>query len=282
MASTMELAARLSAVVATQQEVLATITDLSRVLSLVVERVPEVTNGRGAVIELIDGPDLVYRAASGAARDQVGLRLKLDGSLSGAAVREKEVMRSDNTDLDPRVDGTACRALGIRSMIIAPLLEGPDAVGALKSFSTSADAFNDLDVYALQLLAGMTSAALTQARTFRDLEASESRYRMLFDLNVAGVFRTTLDGRILDCNDALAHYLGYGSREEVLALPAWELYHQRADRETFLSLVEQQGSVLNLRMPFRRKDGGSLLGLLSAATVQNEGERQLLGTLVEA
>lgn len=281
--STMELAARLSVVVATQQEVLAAITDLEKVMSLVVERTPEATNGSGAVIEVVEGDELVYRASSGTAKGQVGLRLSLSRSLSGLAIREKALMRCDNAETDLRVDGAACRAMGIRSMVIAPLMEGKTAVGVLKTFSQDAQAFSDLDSYALQLLAGMTSAAMMQARTFRELEASDARYRMLFDRNVSGVFRSTLDGRILDCNDSLAQFLGYDSREEVLALPAWDLYHQRADREELIRAAQQNQSILNMRMPFRRKDGTSLLGTISASIVRGNGdEAQLLGTIVEA
>ena len=283
MASSIELAARLAAVVATQQEVLAAISDLDKVMTLVVERTPEATNGDGAVIEVVEGDDLVYRAASGAAKNQAGLRLSLSKSLSGLAVREKTLMRCDNTETDLRVDAAACRTMGIRSMVIAPLLEGNVAVGALKTFSQEAQAFSDLDVYVLQLLAGMTSAALLHARTYRDLEASEARYRMLFDRNIAGVFRSTLDGRILDCNESLVRYLGYDSREELLAQPAWNLYHQRADREELIRLLQENQTMLNIRMPFRRKDGTSLLGTISASIIRgNADEPQLLGTMLEA
>ena len=110
-----------------------------------------------------------------------------------------------------------------------------------------------------------------------------ARYRMLFDRNIAGVFRSTLDGRILDCNESLAKYLGYDSREELLAQPAWNLYHQRADREELIRLLQQNRTMLNMRMPFRRKDGTSLLGMISASIVHSStDEPQLLGTMVEA
>lgn len=279
MATSMDLAARLSAVVATQQEVLAAITDLDKVMELVVDRTPDVTSGSGAVIELVDGDDLLYRAASGVAKPHVGLRLKAVGSLSGLAVREKSVMRCDDAQVDPRVDATACWSIGIRSMIIAPLVEGDVAVGALKSYSSQAKAFDDLDIYALQLLAGMASGALTQARTFHEQQVSEERYRLLFDQNVAGVFRTTLDGRILDCNDAFVRSLGYDSREELLALQAWELYHQRSDREHFLRLLQQNRAVMQMRLPLRRKDGSPLLGVVNASLLSGD---ELLGTVVEA
>jgi PAS domain S-box-containing protein len=252
-------------------------------MALVVERVPEATNGSGAVIEVTDGDELVYRAASGSARKHLGLRLASAGSLSGRSVAEKAVLRCDDAETDARVDAAACRAIGIRSMVIAPLLEGDRAIGALKTFSPEANAFGDLDTYALQLLAGMTSTALTHARAFRERQESEERYRMLFDRNVAGVFRSTLDGRILDCNDALARFLGYDSREDLLAMPAWELYHQRGDREDLIELVQKNRTMLNIRMPLRRKDGTSLLGLVSAGLIPGDSEeKHLLGTIVEA
>jgi PAS domain S-box-containing protein len=283
MSSSLELAGRLSAVVQTQQEVLAAITDLERVMALVVDRTPEVTNGDGAVIELVEGDQLVYRAASGVARPHLGLRLPFAGSLSGLAVTEKSIKRCDDTENDARVDGAACRAIGIRSMVIAPLLEGDVAVGALKTFSTRPNAFGDLDLYALQLLAGMASGGLTQARTFRELVASEARYRLLFDQNVAGVFRSTLDGRILDCNDALVHYLGYDSHDDLLSHPAWDLYHDRSTREEVVGLIQQNRVMRNIRIALKRKDGSSLLGIVSASLVPGEsGELQLLGTVVEA
>jgi PAS domain S-box-containing protein len=283
MGSSLELASRLSAVVETQQEVLAAITDLEKVMSIVVDRTPNVTSGDGAVIELVEGNELVYRAASGSAREHITLRLPIASTLSGVAVRERTLVRCPDVDQDRRVDAPACRAMGIRSMVIAPLLHGDVAVGALKTYSESVDAFEDLDAYALQLLAGMTSWALMQARTFRKQQASEERYRMLFERNVAGVFRTTVDGEILDCNDALVSYLGYDSREDLLSHPAWDLYHQRSDRERLVQVLEENGSLLSMRMPFRRKDGTSLLGTISASLVHgDDNETQLLGTIVES
>lgn len=283
MATSIELAARLAAVVATQQEVFSAVEDREKVMTLVTDRVPEVTSGDGAVIELVEGDEMVYRAASGTARKHLGLRLRRAGSLSGRAVDENAVLRSDDVDSDPRVDAAACRAIGIRSMIIAPLREGSRPIGALKAFSAKPQNFDDLDGYALQLLAGMTSSALTLSRTFLEREASEARYRLLFESNVAGVFRSTLDGRILDCNESLVRTLGYDSREELLARPAWDLYHQRGDREEILELLRKNRSMLNIRVPLVRKDGTNLLGLVSASLVPGEGgETTLLGTIVEA
>lgn len=282
MASSIELAARLSAVVSLQQEMLSVINDPERVMQLVVKRIPDATNGTGAVVEIAEGNDLVYHAASGTASSHIGLRLPILNSLSGNCFREGRPLRSDNVEGDPRVSSGPALAMGMRSIIVAPLAEGGKTIGVLKSFSARANAFDDLDAYTLQLLAGMTSAALMQAHEFRQRQASEQRYKMLFERNVAGVFRTTLDGRILDCNDALVAYLGYASREELLSRDSWDLYQQRSDREQYLAQLKLGQALTNKRLQLKRKDGSTVTGVVNASIIPVEGgESQVLGTMVE-
>ena len=282
MPSTLDLADKFAAIIDLQQHILAAATSPDRVMQLMVEKTPGVTGGRGAVIERVEGEELVYRAASGPASEFVGKRLPIEGSLSGLSIRQKEVIRSDNTEIDMRVDATACRAIGIRSMVIAPLLEGNTATGVLKTFSLRVNQFNDLDAYALQILAGMTASALVIARQYRERVISEERYRLLFEENIAGVFRTTPDGRILDCNRAFADYLGYSSREEVLAHQSWDLYPQRSDREEFLSTLYREHAVRNFRLHLKRKDGSPIAGVVNVSLIPaGAGDTQLLGTFVE-
>lgn len=280
MPSSLDLAGRLAGVVAVQQEILNAVTDLDRVLQIVVDRSAELTHGSGAVAELIDGDELVYRAASGMAAKHVGLYLPLNGSLSGEVVSKRMVLRCDDTETDPRVDREACRMIGLRSMIIAPLIENDHALGVLKAFSDQPKGFNDLDAYVIQLLAGMTSAALMQARAFQERRVSEERYRLLFEQNVAGVFRSTLDGRILDCNAALVSCFGYDSREELIAQPTWNLYQERAERESLLGSLEKSAAMTNVRLHFRRKDGSPMTGLMNVSVLQAPDGKQLLGTIV--
>ena len=281
MPSTIDLAERFSAIIALQQRILTEATDPDRVMRVVTEKTPGVTSGVGAVIERIEGDELVYAAASGPAASFVGTRLRMEGSLSGLAARDKTVVRSDNTDLDARVDAAACHTMGIRSMIIAPLLEGNVATGVLKSYSPRVNRFNDLDAHALQLGAGRTAAALRRARQWRQRQLSEDRYRMLFEQNVAGVFRTTLNGRILDCNRAMAESLGYDSREELLSRESWDLYPHRSDREEFLQTLQRERAMRNFRISLRRKDGSVMASVVNVSLIPADGgEIQLLGTVV--
>jgi PAS domain S-box-containing protein len=282
MTSSADVAARLSSIVELQREILGVVADPERINALIVSRAPEITSAHGAIIELLHDEDLVCRAASGPASKYIGFHIVTEGSLSGHAIRERAVVRSNNAEMDPRVDGEAARKMDIRSMIIAPLLRGKGAIGVLNCYSRDIDAFSDLDVYAVELLAGITSAALVQAQELCERRAAERRYRLLFEKNVAGVFRSTIDGEILDCNDALVEYFGYDSRDEMLTKRTWELYRERSDREQLLALLQRDRVVRNVRLNFRKKDGSPMIGVMNISfATSDDGETQLLGTVVE-
>jgi diguanylate cyclase (GGDEF)-like protein/PAS domain S-box-containing protein len=90
------------------------------------------------------------------------------------------------------------------------------------------------------------------------LKVSEKRYRMLFERNLAGVYRSTLDGRILDCNESFARIFGYSSREEVLQQAAWDFYLKPEDREAALARLLERQNLTNYELCLRRKDGSTV------------------------
>ncbi len=59
-----------------------------------------------------------------------------------------------------------------------------------------------------------------------DLRASERRYREFFEQDLTGDFISTPDGRILDCNIALARILGYDSVAAVKTVKLTAFYHR--------------------------------------------------------
>lgn len=91
---------------------------------------------------------------------------------------------------------------------------------------------------------------ITEAR------ASEERFTSLFNHMHEGVFVSSPEGKILDCNEAFVHMLGYSSKEEILKLDvAQTLYVDLEDRKKFLREIAQQGFVRNFEILLRRKDG---------------------------
>jgi PAS domain S-box-containing protein len=104
-----------------------------------------------------------------------------------------------------------------------------------------------------------------------ELESAEQRYRQLFERSLAGVIRTTLDGRILECNLACARIFGYTNPEELIASPIDGRYFQPEDRDTFNAILRKVKSLTNYEQCLRRKDG-SKVWLLGSATLV-EGKR---------
>jgi len=157
---------QLLAVISLQSEVAKLGLDLGAIMTLVTERTLPLVTADGAAIELAEGDDMVYRAASGMAAGQIGLRLKAATSLSGLCVRTGEILRCDDSETDPRVDRAACRAVGLRSMIVMPLKHDGQSVGVLKAMSAQEAKFTEGDVRVLGLLSDMLAAAIYHATKF--------------------------------------------------------------------------------------------------------------------
>ena len=99
---------------------------------------------------LLDGDELVYWSASGTVTSQLGMRVKSTRSLSGLCVETGRVLMCNDSETDPRVDIDACRLVGLRSMLVAPLPYGDLLIGVLKVVAPWPNAFHDQDVRTLE------------------------------------------------------------------------------------------------------------------------------------
>ncbi|HXJ96401.1 MAG TPA: PAS domain S-box protein [Terriglobia bacterium] len=115
------------------------------------------------------------------------------------------------------------------------------------------------------------------------LHKSEKRYRLLFERNLAGVCRSTLDGRILECNDAFARMFGFDSADKMQKAPAAPLYFEPAERDTYVARLEAEGSLTSFECRLRRADGSSVWTLRNATLTYDEeaGEPVVEGTLID-
>jgi two-component system cell cycle sensor histidine kinase/response regulator CckA len=106
-------------------------------------------------------------------------------------------------------------------------------------------------------------------------------YKSLFELNVAAVYRITLDGQLLDCNPSFLKMFGFSSREEALTTGAQALYAVPEHRHKYLHDLCQHGSVHNYEIEQRRRDGRRFW-ISESATLMNEGAGPvILGTAVD-
>jgi diguanylate cyclase (GGDEF)-like protein len=158
--------AQLLAIIRTQTEIAKLGLDLQGVMQVVAREAQALAGASGAVVELAEGDEMVYRAVSGIASNQLGLRLRRDSSLSGLTVQMGTPLRCDDCEIDPRVDREACRRVGLRSMVVVPLSHDDAVVGVLKVLGESPHAFGDQTVALLELMSELIGAAMFHATRY--------------------------------------------------------------------------------------------------------------------
>jgi hypothetical protein len=107
---------------------------------------------------------MVCRASAGSSAPAIGSRLQVRSGLTGESVARRQLLRCDNAETDARVNLEACRALGIASIVVLPLLRHNGEVrGLFELFSDHAYAFEERDLIALERMAALTLTALDLA-----------------------------------------------------------------------------------------------------------------------
>lgn len=153
--------------------------DLAAVIALVADRSMQLARCDGAVIELAEGEDMVYRAVSGIAANQLGLRVRRATSLSGMCLSTCQIQVCHDAGTDDRVDRVACRKVGLRSMLVVPLLHGGVPTGVLKLVSREPGTFGEAERELLELLSEAVGAAMFHAAKY---ESGELFYRATHDV----------------------------------------------------------------------------------------------------
>jgi len=105
---------------------------------------------------------------------------------------------------------------------------------------------------------GFIEDVTEQYLAHRRTEESEKRYSTLFKLSPAGIFVSTLDGKIIEVNDSFAKIYGYDSVEEVLPLAADVFYTDSSPRSQFLRDLKERGSVTHRVTEGKKKDGSTI------------------------
>jgi PAS domain S-box-containing protein len=116
-----------------------------------------------------------------------------------------------------------------------------------------------------------------------ELRHWKERYRALFEKNVAAVVITTPAGHMVDCNEVFTRMVGYDSREEVLALTAWDFYFNPRDRDAVISQSEVLENRLGEEFRLRCRNGMPrwVKAIRTVITRVNDRPELLQGTLID-
>jgi diguanylate cyclase (GGDEF)-like protein len=143
--------------------------DLDGVMAVVVEEARSLTHADGAVVELPEGDEIVYRAVAGAAEPYAQMRLRADSTISGESMRRRETLVCDDSETDPRVDRQSCRRVGARSLVVVPLVHDGRATGVLKVYAQEPGAFTADTANLLSALANPIGSAIARAELLNQL-----------------------------------------------------------------------------------------------------------------
>jgi PAS domain S-box-containing protein len=113
------------------------------------------------------------------------------------------------------------------------------------------------------------------------IKQSEERYRLLFERNMAGVFRSHANGKFIECNDAFVKIFGYGSREELFSKNAGDVYISVEDRNEYMRKLRKEKFLNNYQGRYRRSDGQEIWCLVNVAYVEGDSEEYIEGTLID-
>jgi len=133
----------------------------------------------------------------------------------------------------------------------------------------TANDFNDLLGLVIFLAVGLLISVINERQlrhataVLAALRKSEQRYRLLFQLNPAGMFQCRRDGQILECNDAFVRLLGFSSRDEALSHNLREFYAEPQGRDELMARLRPGGITTNQKLQWRRHDGAPLAVLLN-------------------
>jgi PAS domain S-box-containing protein len=136
---------------------------------------------------------------------------------------------------------------------------------------------------------GMATDISERKEVEEQLRASEQRLRALFEGAPIGVFRTTLDGRFLQVNNAQATMFGFASPQEMMAVinpagSAANLWVSPEERAAFVErVVSAGGRYIQEEVHLRRRDGAPLEALFSAmlSSDPQTGDPCLLGFITD-
>jgi GAF domain len=110
------------------------------------------TGATGAAIALVRGEKIVCHATAGPDAPDIGVCLDPHHGLSGACIQTRRLQQCNDTEKDSRVDPEASRSLGVRSIVVLPLLEGDKLFGIFEVLSPLPNAFEQRDLDTLQAL----------------------------------------------------------------------------------------------------------------------------------
>jgi GAF domain-containing protein len=133
--------------------------DLDSILHLVNECAMSLTGATGAALAFVTDGRMVWRACAGAPTPPLGTPVDVSQGLSGECARSGFLVSCDDMEHDLRIDPEIGRALGIGSLMAAPIVSNFRVVGLLEVFAPHPRGFAKTHERVVERLVEMVESA---------------------------------------------------------------------------------------------------------------------------
>jgi PAS domain S-box-containing protein len=158
-------------------------------------------------LALVEGTDLVFRAASSNASSLIGRRIKLREGIAGMVVRQERavIIPSRASDTQPLLAEVE-KIPGIRvgAFACAPIHVQGKVIGVLEAINPVNRIFDPDALLVLTGLGALAGTTIQNAQLFESLDVARKRYRDLFEDSIDPIVITDLHGHIVEVNKQAA------------------------------------------------------------------------------
>jgi PAS domain S-box-containing protein len=212
-------------------------------------------------------------------------------TVTGRATRDRRTIHVHDLaaeDSNYPVGSQHVKDEGYRTTFATPLLREGSPIGVILVRRMEVRPFHDNQIVLLETFAAQAVIAIENARLFgaekqrtlalahanRDLAKREAKIRRLVEANIIGIFISSLEGRILDANDAFLDLVGYDRDDLVSGRVRWtDLTPPDSRERDRRALAELSSNTIAqpYEKEFLRKDGSRVSVLIGGALFEEGG-----------
>ena len=165
-----------------------------------------------AILALVDGDELHFRAASDMGRGLIGKRVKIRDGIAGMVARQGRgvIIPSYASDTRPLLsESERLNDIKIRGFACVPIHVQDKVIGVLEAINPIAKSFDPDALLVLSGLGALAGTTIQNAQLFESLDLAQKRYHDLFEDSIDPIIITDLSGYILEVNKQVTVFSGH-------------------------------------------------------------------------
>ncbi|WP_457566308.1 PAS domain S-box protein [Caldithrix abyssi] len=160
---------------------------------------------------------------------------------------------------------------GIGALLFVPLVGPEKLLGKFMVYFNTPTQLTEKQLWLTQILSQNLAAIISSFQLLKKEQEAQKKYREIFENVSEGIYQSTKEGKLITVNQAMVKMFGYRSKEEMLNIPNSKiLYWDAAERERLARLVEADGTLKNVEVRMKRKDGTEIWVLLNDRVITDQ------------